>query len=117
MLSIDSIKKPRKDVPSGAFVVVAFLVLQGYDVGGLGALGTFGYLKAHALTLGKSLEPLGLDSREVHENVGTVSLLDEAETLGITEPLYCSFCHLNNSLFCVCIPSHNAPGLRKRPRT
>jgi len=75
------IKKPRKDNPSGAFVVVAILNLQGYDVGGLRTLGTVGNLEAYALTLGESLEPIALDGRKVHENVWTVSLLDEAETL------------------------------------
>jgi len=75
------LKKPRKEYPSGAFVVVAILDLQGYDVGGLRTLGTVGYLEAHALTLRESLEPIALDGRKVHENIGTVSLLDKAETL------------------------------------
>jgi hypothetical protein len=74
-------KKPRKELPSGAFDVVAILVLQGYDVGGLRTLGTVGHLEANALTLGEGFEPLRLDGRKVHENIGTVSLLDKAETL------------------------------------
>jgi hypothetical protein len=60
---------------------VAFLVLQGYDVGGLRTLGTVGNLESNALTLGESLETITLDGRKVHENIWTVSLLDKAETL------------------------------------
>lgn len=74
-------KKPRKGYPSGALVVVAFLVLQGLDVGGLRTLGTVGDLEAYALTLGKGFETITLDGRKMHENIGTVSLLDKTETL------------------------------------
>jgi len=102
-------KSPGKFTP-GALVVAAVLLLQGYDVGGLRTLGTFGDLEAHALTLGKGLEALRLDRREVHENIRTVGLLNKAETLGITEPLDCSFCHLNNSLFCVCAVRKHGQG-------
>ncbi len=113
---------PIKKAPEGlslrGFRVVAILVLlQGLDVGGLRTLGTVGNLEAHALTLRESLEPIACDGRKVHENIGTVSLLDKAKTLGITEPLYCSFCHLTNSLFNVCPWETARRTHKKKPRT
>ena len=81
LLTFVSRKKAPEGNPSGALVVVAILVLQGLDVGGLRTLGTVGNLEAHALTLGKGFETITLDGRKMHENIGTVSLLDKTETL------------------------------------
>ena len=51
-------------------------------------LGTLSDLKLHSITLAQTLEALHLDRSVVHEDVLTVFLSDEPETLRIVEPLH-----------------------------
>ena len=53
--------------------------LQSRDAAGLGTLGAVRDLEGHPLALFQGFEAVALDSRKVHEHVGTFSLLDEAE--------------------------------------
>jgi hypothetical protein len=51
------------------------------------------YIKAHLVTLIEALESGHVDLGMVDEHIATVFLLNETESLFITEPLYDSFCH------------------------
>src|SRR5207247_4628990 len=58
------------------------------DVCGLQSLRTAGDVELHGLTLGKRLEAVALNRREVHENVLSTLLGNEAKSLGLVEPLH-----------------------------
>src|ERR1041385_3033371 len=58
------------------------------DVARLQALRPLDDLELDALALGQRLETVPLDRGEVHEHVLATLLRDEAETLGIVEPLH-----------------------------
>src|SRR6056297_1399209 len=58
------------------------------DVRGLRALGAVGHVERDLLTFGQALEARAGQRAEMHEHVlAAVILRDEAETLGIVEPL------------------------------
>src|ERR1700748_3526946 len=65
---------------------------DGANAAGLQALVALRDLELHPLTLGKALVAIALDLREVHEDVLTTVLLDEAVALLVTEPLDGTFC-------------------------
>jgi hypothetical protein len=44
-------------------------------------------LEANFLAFGEALEAVALDRAEMHENIRAIVTADEAETLGIVEPL------------------------------
>ena len=67
--------------------------LELYYVACLGALGSIDNIKAHRLTFGKGLESLVLNVSIVHKHVSAFFFADEAEALGLVEPLDSSFCH------------------------
>jgi len=55
------------------------------------------------LTLGQGLEATALDGGMMHEDILTAVLRgNEAEALGIVEPLYCSCNHGNTSVWLNC---------------
>jgi hypothetical protein len=61
------------------------------DVGSLRAFLSVGYVKADLLAFFQSLETFILDCGKMDKYVGTILLLDKAETLAVVEPLYCTF--------------------------
>src|SRR5213592_3240267 len=63
------------------------------DVLRLKALGPLGDVEFHGVTLGQAPETIGLDRREVDEDVRTRLLRDEAEALRVVEPLHFTLCH------------------------
>ncbi len=69
--------------------------LFGADVGSLLALRAFGDIESHALVLSQGTETLRLDGGEVSEEIfATAIRRNEAETLGIVEPLDGTSCHV-----------------------
>src|SRR6266480_3112031 len=69
--------------------------LHGLDVGGARALGALLDLVLHLIVLLQRLEPARLDGREVHEEIlAAVIGRDEAEALGVVEPLYGTCTHV-----------------------
>jgi hypothetical protein len=58
------------------------------DVRRLISPGTGHDVELHALALGQRLEPVGLDGREVNEELLARVIPDEAEALGLIEPLH-----------------------------
>src|SRR5947207_9440882 len=69
--------------------------LHGLDVGGARALGALLDLVLHLVVLLQRLEPARLDGREVHEEIlAAVIGRDEAEALGVVEPLYGTCTHV-----------------------
>jgi len=73
-------------------------ILEFGDIARLGAFLAFDNVKLDALPFGQGFESVTPDCREVHKNVRTVILLDEAKPLGIVKPLDCTFCHFLFSL-------------------
>src|SRR5207302_5854334 len=68
--------------------------LYGLDVGGARTLGALLDLVLHLVVLLQGLEPARLDGREVHEEIlAAVIGRDEAEALGVVEPLYGTCIH------------------------
>jgi len=61
--------------------------LKFYHVLGLGAFFPLHYLELHFLAFVQGLETFTFDVAVVHEDIGTVSLGNEAIPLGIAEPL------------------------------
>jgi len=59
----------------------------------LPSLGTFDYVELDLLALLQAAESIGLDGREVYENVLPVLTADETIALGVVKPLYCSCFH------------------------
>jgi hypothetical protein len=69
--------------------------LEASDVRSLQALGPAGDFEFNRLAFVQRLVPLGLNGREVDENVLAGLALDEPKTLAGIEPLHCSlFSHL-----------------------
>jgi hypothetical protein len=73
------------------------VLIQRRHVRSLRSLWTLGSLKAHPLALGKGLETIALDLREVHEQIVSALLLDKAEAFLIGEPFDCSFWQVASS--------------------
>src|SRR3954470_18499124 len=70
--------------------------LDRLDVRSLLALRTRGHVERNTLILLQRLEALGLDRREVSEQIFAAFVRgDEAETLGVIEPFYDASCHYN----------------------
>src|SRR5262245_34490623 len=63
------------------------------DVGGAGPLGAVHHLEPHPIAIGESPEAVGADLGVVDENVRTTLARQEAETLGLIEPLDGTFDH------------------------
>ena len=61
--------------------------LELYDIGCFGAFGRVHDFELHLLAFGKRLEAAVLDVAEMHEHVSARFAGDEAETLGVIEPL------------------------------
>ena len=75
------------------------LELECLDVLGLPALRSLGHVELHGLTLLQAAETARLDRRKMHKNVFAILTADEAVTLGVIKPLYCSlFCHVGTSV-------------------
>jgi hypothetical protein len=67
----------------------------GADVRRLLALGAGGDVEVDALTFGEGLETLALDRGKMGEEIIAAALRgDEAEALGIVEPLHGTCCHV-----------------------
>src|SRR5271156_1930312 len=64
--------------------------LKADDVLGLKALGALLNFEFHRLAFVERLVALGLDRREMHEDVFAGLALDETKTLGRVEPLDCT---------------------------
>jgi hypothetical protein len=71
-----------------------FVRLGGANVFGLEALGALHDIEGHGLAFLKATEAVGLDGREMNENVLTVGAAEKAESLGVIEPLNCTLFHL-----------------------
>src|SRR5690606_12914189 len=68
--------------------------LGGLHAGSLRTLRALGDLVADALAFLQAAEALGLDRREVHEDIRAAVLgCDEAEALGVVEPFHCAVLH------------------------
>jgi len=83
-------KRTKKTPPGGgAFSSIRVVAISDRDhVGSLRALRAVGDIKAHLLTFGQALEARTGDGAEMYEDIrATVVLGDEAEALGIVEPL------------------------------
>src|SRR3546814_13230412 len=66
------------------------------DLGSLRALRALRDLVADALAFLQAAEALGLDCREVHEDIRAAVLgCDEAEALGVVEPFHCAVLHVS----------------------
>src|SRR3546814_12567876 len=78
------------------------------DLGSLRALRALRDLVADALAFLQAAEALGLDCREVHEDIRAAVLgCDEAEALGVVEPFHCAVLHVSPYLVwmrCACAP-------------
>src|ERR1017187_3447675 len=61
------------------------------DVGRLQAFGPFGHLKLHSGAFIQALITLGLNRREVYEDIFSILPLDKTVALGRVEPLHCTF--------------------------
>src|SRR5690606_38643749 len=76
--------------------------------GGLRALRALRDLVTDALAFLQAAEALGLDRREVHEDIRAAVLgCDEAEALGVVEPFHCAVLHDSPYLVwmrCACNP-------------
>src|SRR3546814_15213946 len=72
---------------------------SGFDrlhAGSLRALRALRDLVADALAFLQAAEALGLDCREVHEDIRAAVLgCDEAEALGVVEPFHCAVLHVS----------------------
>src|SRR3546814_6460271 len=72
---------------------------SGFDrlhAGSLRALRALRDLVADALAFLQAAEDLGLDCREVHEDIRAAVLgCDEAEALGVVEPFHCAVLHVS----------------------
>jgi len=55
---------------------------------------TLNNIKGHAVSFGEGFKAIALNFGEMNEHVRSVVLLDKTETLGVVEPLHCTFCHL-----------------------
>jgi len=62
-------------------------ILERLNLVGLQALGALGHDEANALTFLQGLETITHNRAEMHEKVFTIGAADEAETLGVVEPL------------------------------
>src|SRR5262245_10480381 len=78
------------------------------DSGRLETLRTAGHLELHVFALGKGLEALTLDRREVHEHVLSAFLRDESESLRLVEPLHCATSHVATPSVLGAAPPSNA---------
>lgn len=74
-------------------LVFCFVVLLRLYVRSLSTLRALGYLELNGLTFVKRLESVALNLRVMNKYVFAAFLLDEAEALGLVEPLYCSCYH------------------------
>jgi hypothetical protein len=101
-MSIDSIglayKKGRVHHPSLFAPVDGALSgpcqLKCLNVFRLQALWTLHHVKLHRLAFLQAAEAAGLDCREMHEDIPLAGVTaDETITLGVVEPLHCSFFH------------------------
>jgi hypothetical protein len=77
-------------------------VLQAYNVLGLQAFWALLNFEFDCLSFVKALVPIGLDSREVHEDVLTGLALDEPVALRCVEPLDCTLLFAHRLLLLDC---------------
>ncbi len=75
------------------------LRLQKLNVFCLEPLGSADDAERHRLAFLKAAEALRLDGRKMHKYVLTALTSDEAKSLGVVEPLYCSLFHGAKNLF------------------
>ena len=71
-----------------------FEILERPDVLGLQTLGALRHLKLYALPFLQAAEAVGLDRREMHEDILATLAADESVALGIVKPLNCSLFHI-----------------------
>src|SRR5690606_2708746 len=91
--------------------------------GGLRTLRALRHLVADALAFLQAAETLGLDRREVHEDIRAAVLgCDETEALGVVEPFHCAVLHDSPSLVwmrCACnplrSPGRTAASMQSKP--
>jgi hypothetical protein len=69
-------------------------ILERPDVLGLQALRALRHLKLYALPFLQAAEAVGLDRREMNEDILATLAADESVTLGIVKPLDCSLFHI-----------------------
>src|SRR3546814_15018054 len=88
------------------------------DLGSLRALRALRDLVADALAFLQAAEALGLDCREVHEDIRPAVLgCAKAEALGVVEPFHCAVLPVSPSLVwmrCPCAPSQSPARTRAR---
>jgi len=81
----DKKQNPRR--ASAGISLIYFLVLNRYYVGGLQTFGAFFDGELHPLTLNQIAVTIGLDGREMDEDVLPTLALDEAVTFAAVKPL------------------------------
>src|SRR3981081_3372848 len=69
-------------------------LLQNLDVLCLPALRTLHHVELHLLAFLQAAESVGLDGRKMHEDIFAVLTADEAVSLCVVKPLYCSLFHV-----------------------
>jgi hypothetical protein len=74
---------------------IGLWVLQRLHVGSLPSLGALHYVELHGLTFLQALETTRVDCRVVHEDIFAVLTRDEAEALGVIEPLHSTLFHFD----------------------
>src|SRR5882762_7444310 len=89
--------RKRKGQPKPPFlwkILVSFYRLQNLDVLCLPALRTLHHVELHLLAFLQAAESVGLDGRKMHEDIFAVLTADEAVSLCVVKPLYCSLFHV-----------------------
>ena len=99
-------KDGAKNRTGGAFcappaIYFCEVELEGLDVRGLEALGSFGHFEFHSLAIVQRLIAISHDRGKMYEYIFTALALDETEALAGIKPLHCSlfFTHCV-TLFC-----------------
>jgi hypothetical protein len=67
--------------------------LELYDISGLGAFGRVDNVELNLLTFCQGLESAVLNVAEMYEHISALFTGNEAETLGVIEPLHGTFFH------------------------
>ncbi len=109
-------KKPRMLIAAGvrkAFSSEHKLTLDLYNIGRLRTFGATGNFEFNLLVHFQGLESLALNGGEVHENIFSVVLGNEAVAFGVIEPLYLTLsqtvtllcCKISGQLDCPVVPS------------
>ncbi len=99
MSLVDSRQAHKKSpVGDGALVVGEKSSSAGFDVGSLGALTTLCRLELDLLSFLEGSETFAGDVRVVYEQIIATAIgSDEAKTLFVIEPLYCTYSQSNTS--------------------